>query len=80
VQIGSTISTWSTWVLPIGARRLGDFRHRRYRRGIGEDVVEGKDGCAARFRGVAIFAQEVGSFADKLAGGATNGHGAGQNV
>jgi hypothetical protein len=47
-------------------------------KGLGEDVVERKNGCAACFGRVAIFAQEVRSFADKLAGGTLNGHGAWQ--
>jgi hypothetical protein len=45
-------------------------------KGLGEDVVEGENGCAACFGGVAVFAQEVRSFADELAGGAINWHGA----
>ncbi len=44
--------------------------------GLGENVIEGKDGGATSFRGVAVFAEEVRSFADELTGSAINWHGA----
>ncbi len=44
--------------------------------GLGENVVEGEDRCAACFRGVAVFTQEFLAFSDELASGAINGHGA----
>jgi hypothetical protein len=44
--------------------------------GLGEDVVEGENGCTACFGGVAVFAQKVRSLADELASGTINWHGA----
>ena len=43
---------------------------------LGQDMVEGENGGATSFGGVAIFAQTVRSVTDELAGGAINRHGA----